>query len=397
MADASGLIEVGRLGSLSCWYTAAMHDATTAAKRLARHGRLGVMIGIDVIARRALMAATIVPVHGAQFSIDDADTPILRRTQAAVGATVGASTLEQCLAIADALDTDAAGRRTFRLLRSLLDNGVDLLPARVPADDRRAWTLLQLTRLLFLRFVESEGWLDGRSRFLRDELDRCLLARRDPTRHLLHPLFFGTLNRRPDQRSRFARAFGTIPFLNGGLFEPHTIERRHRFHLPGQYWCSAFEALVDRIDVSLDHAPPDGAVTPELLGRVFEGVMAPEERRAAGAFFTPPALVDAVVREAVACHLALRLGRSEGMTFRALDDPDPLLRRALADITVLDPAVGSGAFLVGCLAVLHGPGERDSVRVRHLVTRRLHGTDRHPGAVRLCELRLWLEVLRAMA
>ena len=34
--------------------------------------------------------------------------------------------------------------------------------------------------------------------------------------------------------------------------------------------------------------------------------------------------------------------------------------------------------------------------MRHLVTRRLYGVDRHPVAVRICELRLWLEVLRAM-
>lgn len=396
MPDASGMVEVARLGVLPCWLAGSLHDATATARRFARHGKMGVVIGIDVVARRAVMAASIVPVHGALFAVDEVNAPHIRRTRAAVVSTSHGPILEQFLAVADALDTDAAGRRTFRLLRALIDDGVDLLPAQVAAGDRRAWTLLQLTRLLFLRFVESEGWLDGRSRFLRDELDRCLLARRDPTRHLLHPLFFGTLNRRPDQRSRFARAFGTVPFLNGGLFEPHPIERRHQLRLPASYWCTAFEALVDRIDVSLEHAPQDCRVTPELLGRAFEGVMAPEERRAAGAFFTPPALVDALVREAVACHLALRLGRGEGATLRALDDPDPVLRRALADVTVLDPAVGSGAFLVGSLAVLHGPGQRNAVRVRHLVTRRLHGTDRHPGAVRLCELRLWLEVLRAM-
>ena len=62
--------------------------------------------------------------------------------------------------------------------------------------------------------------------------------------------------------------------------------------------------LVDRVDVTLDAGAEDGRVTPELLGRVFEGVMHPAERKQQGAFFTPPALVDGMLREALACHLA---------------------------------------------------------------------------------------------
>ncbi|MGH7583460.1 MAG: Eco57I restriction-modification methylase domain-containing protein, partial [Gemmatimonadales bacterium] len=119
-------------------------------------------------------------------------------------------------------------------------------------------------------------------------------------------------------------------------------------------------------------------------------------RRRDGTFFTPPALVREILRQAVACHLAPRLSRTEEAVDGSLDDPDPELQRALIALTVLDPAVGSGAFLVEALRLLHGPGEPIAARVRLLVTRRLFGVDRHPGAVRVCELRLWLEVLRAM-
>src|SRR5690606_20225590 len=59
------------------------------------------------------------------------------------------------------------------------------------------------------------------------------------------------------------------------------------------------------------------------------------------------------------------------------------------------PAVGSGAFLVGALHLMTGENA-DAATVRNVITRRLFGVDRDPGAVRHAELRLWLEVLRAM-
>ncbi|HEY3934507.1 MAG TPA: N-6 DNA methylase, partial [Gemmatimonadales bacterium] len=390
VGNAPPVMALGTLAGLAVWASAGPPQQTVqVARRLARRGRLGLVLGAEVGSNQWLAAMSVIPVRPVSVLRGDASALPLRRLARAVR-SAPVTPLEQAVAFAEALDVDAAGRKTFRLLHRLVGRAVEMLPRSIPADDRHGWALMQLTRLLFLRFVEAEGWLDGNVRFLATAFDRCLIAHRDPTRDPLHPLFFGTLNRPCDQRSRLARAFGAIPFLNGGLFEPHPIERRVAMHLPVAYWREAFEALVERVEVTLDGEADDGRVAPELLGRVFEGVMHPTERREQGTFFTPPALVDAMVREALTSHLAPRIGRGEAELARALDEPDPLLRRTLLDVTVLDPAAGSGAFLVGALALLHGPGRREVRRVRFLVTRRLFGVDRHPDAVRLCELRLWL-------
>ena len=387
-------LEVGTLAGIPVWSMVASPAVTRHhARRLARRGSLGLLLAEDGVNGHLSLAVTLTPVQVTTTSGAEHSSLVLRRVRrAALGHE---HELASAIALAEAIDLDAAGRRTFRLLHALVERATTSLPSRIPLDDRRAWALTQLTRLLFLRFVEAEGWLDGNPRFLAESFGRCLAARRDPTHDLLHPLFFGTLNRPAEARSRLARGFGAIPFLNGGLFEPHPLERRWPMRLSPEYWQEAFSALVDRVDVSLDREVDDGRVTPELLGRVFEGVMDGAERRREGTFFTPPELVEAMSREALACHLAARLGRSEESISTALDDPDPVLRQALLDIRVLDPAAGSGAFLVGMLGLLHGPGTRERRRVNHLVTRRLFGVDRHPGAVRLTELRLWLEVLRA--
>ena len=73
-----------------------------------------------------------------------------------------------------------------------------------------------LTRLLFLYFLQSKGWLDGDPRYLAKLLDRALGCGRHFHRSVLHALCFGALNRPPASRGRSARGLGRIPVLNGG-------------------------------------------------------------------------------------------------------------------------------------------------------------------------------------
>lgn len=392
--DHAAMAECGRLGPLPCWSLEGTPRETVAlARTLARRGRIGLLLADDPATRRRTLVVSLPPCRPAvvdPFRTDQLPVTRLRRLSPTE------SLLGTATAVATALDVDAAGRRAFATLRTAIDEVTARLDQRLRQDTRHAWALLQVTRLLFLRFVEAEGWLDGRPDFLRRAIDDCLAAGRNPGRQMLAPLFFGMLNCPDHRRSRRVRSFGTIPFLNGGLFEPHQLERMHRWHLPAAGWLRLFELVIDHVEVTLDRDDPGERVTPELLGRVFEGVMDPRERRDGGAFYTPAPLVEAIMREAYASHLAPRLGRSADQVRDALTDPDPELRRALLATRVLDPAVGSGAFLVGALQIARGPGTTSPTVTRRLLTGNLFGVDRNPAAVRITELRLWLELLRTM-
>lgn len=81
--------------------------------------------------------------------------------------------------------------------------------------------MLTTSRLLFLAFLEAKGWLDHDRAFLRRHVHR---VGRDLHRRLLDPLMFGTLNTPTARRAAAARAFGTVPFLNGGLFARSPLE-----------------------------------------------------------------------------------------------------------------------------------------------------------------------------
>ena len=119
------------------------------------------------------------------------------------------------------------------------------------------------------------------------------------------------------------------------------------------------------------------ALDPELLGKVFENLLAaynPETRETArkqtGSYYTPRAVVDYMVDEALVATLTQKVQPTvSGAKFwqdrfrylldyeDAFDDAHQLFEeaeaegivQAIAEIKVLDPAVGSGAFPMGIL------------------------------------------------
>ena len=192
-----------------------------------------------------------------------------------------------------------------------------------------------------------------------------------------------------------ARQFGAIPFLNGGLFEPHLLERRYRADIPNPLWCDAFDRLFERFHFTVSEGTKPGSVAPDMLGHVFEGVMDPEDRQASGTFYTPASMVERLVDAALAVVLAIRMRCSEQEAERRLIEQDPAAARMLDGITVLDPAVGSGAFLLGTLHRLSVTGKPSghAERKRRVLQQSLFGVDRNAAAVRLAELRLWLSVI----
>lgn len=381
------------------WVLLVARDARVAARAVARaRAALGSPAGVGCLdpGRKRLVLTVALPdaplLELALDPLDPVAIPVLSRLPGLLqtGVLEGAALLGEWLA------TEPVGTRFFRQFRGTFEAMQLALPPGPGPEDRATLVLLQLTRVLFLYFIQSKGWLDGRADFLGMEVDDALRRRRDIHRHLLHPLWFGTLNRPAESRGATARRFGRIPFLNGGLFEPHPLERRWRAEFPAEAWRSAFDELFERFHF-VTREGEVSAIGPDTLGRVFEGLMAPDLRHRSGSYYTPATLVRRVLEAAFAGLIAAR----EGVTFEnasaQVGDRDPRAGALLRGITLLDPAAGSGAFLLGALDLLveltQARGEPAAAARRRVVSRNLHGVDLNPAAVRLAELRLWLAVI----
>ncbi|MGZ7078657.1 MAG: N-6 DNA methylase [Thermoanaerobaculia bacterium] len=326
-----------------------------------------------------------------------------------------------------ALDRESVTRRFFERFRSAVADVAAALAAECPAEaseDIAAEALLILSRLLFLSFVQEKGWLNGERRFLADRLHAAVATGDEFFASVLVPLFFGCLNTPIAERDAASRALGRIPYLNGGLFERTSFELRHAdVQLSNELMQQIVEELFERFDFSIDESDAAGShVDPEMLGKVFESLMAEDERAASGSYYTPKAIVDVLTKRAIVEWLvdgdaSIDIDRADNAT------AERLLNR-LQDITVMDPACGSGAFLLSALSVIEdltrilltkcgaadpggvlapiaaevgGATQTQIVKSDHLrqqiVERSLFGVDLKPEAVRLCELRLWLAIV----
>jgi hypothetical protein len=387
-----------RFFALGIEAAAPLAEARRIARILAQRGQAALVFGLDRAHRQLAVSVAHADCPSATIDLDRLAVTDLRRLERGRDGA-DATPAGTAARWAEALAGQALGARFFAAFARMLLRFCDGLPTAIPGRDRHGLALLALTRVLFLYFVQERGWLDGRPRFLREELDGCLGRRRPVDRELLKPLFFGTLNRPAAARTALARRFGRVPFLNGGLFEEHALERRWSAEFDDGLWRDAFDELFERYHFTVGCADDDSAIGPDMLGRVFEGVMDPDERRSAGVFYTPAALVDRIVDVALVQWTAGRLGVEAGAARELLSAPAPEALAVIRSVTVLDPAAGSGAFLLGALrrlvAIRAAAGEARGTAARSVLGGNLFGVDLNPSAVRLAELRLWLEVLDA--
>lgn len=306
------------------------------------------------------------------------------------------------------LGREALTRRFYATLEQVVESLTLSIFHSLGRDDSRELALLFVSRLLFLSFLETQGWLNGDHGFLANGFADCMANGGSYHKRVLLPLFFGTLNTPPRARSSRAHAFGKIPFLNGGLFSRNQLERRTgAVEFPdetlgvlyGDLFCShRFTPREDSSEWS------EAAVDPEMLGKAFESLMASGDRKSSGAFYTPQSLVERVMREALSHTLQCPdMPRDQIESFLASRQVPYVARAALLGrvraIRLLDPACGSGAFLVfalgelSWLAAASGDTRTAGEITRSTLTTSIFGVDINPMAVWLCELRLWLAMV----
>lgn len=291
-------------------------------------------------------------------------------------------------------------------------------------DKLHGFTQRLLGRLMFLYFLQKKGWLAGDPQFLTNQYHRAVADEHLYFGTVLTPLFFDVLNRRrPNDES----TFGNIPYLNGGLFDQTTIEKDNLvLYLPN----SLFDPVQDGIlsffnlyNFTVTEETPieqEVAVDPEMLGKVFENMMEVRERQSFGTFYTHRAIVQYMCREALVDFLS----REASISIERLNalfesdeeeqKPDLTVREARAiegaldHVRILDPAVGTGAFLVGalqemialrriCQRAMGNQVSRGGAVIaqwkRELIAHTLYGVDLKPEAVEIAKLRLWLSLV----
>jgi hypothetical protein len=333
-------------------------------------------------------------------------------------------------------------------------------------DAKQRYVQVTLDRMIFLYFIQEKRLLDRDPEYLHSHHGDVVGEDDDMDvyEEFYRPLFFEHLaegKRDPD--------FGSLPYLNGGLFTKNPVEEEFpeaRLGASSEETNALFGRILDflsgwnwNVDERLDIVDPKN-LSPAVLGHIFEQTVNQKEM---GAYYTPEEITGFMARRSIQPYLLDRLNEAVDADYEeidevfALDEPDAAGEEAVAadggtmtqqgptgavttehverlyfdilrDVRVLDPAVGSGAFLLAAQDVLldvylqcleffeemerEGMGWKLAGRTREeleqiqerkgskrlcakreIILHNLYGVDIDDGAVEICKLRLWLSMV----
>lgn len=148
-----------------------------------------------------------------------------------------------------------------------------------------------LNRLMFIYFMQKKGFLDNDRDYLRNRLERVRTTFGKDAfygfyRKFLLPLFHDGLGSHvheyPDEA--IAGIIGDVPFVNGGIFSPHLLEKTYEINVPDQAFEEIF-TFFDRYRWHLDERPTEdpNEINPDVLGYIFEQYVNQKEQ---GAYYT---------------------------------------------------------------------------------------------------------------
>ena len=335
----------------------------------------------------------------------------------------------------DAFDVEAVTKGFFNAYKSVFQRLQDDLADQT--DDNQwahDYALQFLNRCMFLYFIQRKGWLDDDADFLRTFWESYQTTDQPVGSFVdrwLNVLFFEAFNNRfhgghrhfPDT---IRKALASAPYLNGGLFTENDLDSQHDFQISDSRFKSIFNFLESYNFTIAEDSPLDQevAVDPEMIGKVYESLVNVSEETDkqgdAGIFYTPRTEIDLMCRLALVDNLTNHLGKEhKSALYEAIlaFEPDErtradqqLLNRnlwspldeCLKRLAIVDPACGSGSFLVGMLHILDDlrkradrqlGGEQLSFdRKKAIIGENLYGVDVMEWACHVAELRLWLSL-----
>ncbi|AXR82477.1 Eco57I restriction-modification methylase domain-containing protein [Natrarchaeobaculum sulfurireducens] len=352
----------------------------------------------------------------------------------------------------------------FEKLRTELVQEVSGVPDD-RGDAKQRYVQVTLDRMIFLYFIQEKRLLDRNPEYLHEHHKRVAGEDEDVYEEFYDPLFFDLLaegKRDPE--------FGSLPYLNGGLFTTNPVEEEFpnaKLGGSAEETNELFGRILDflsewnwNVDERLDIVDPKN-LSPAVLGHIFEQTVNQKEM---GAYYTPEEITGFMARRSIHPYLLDQLNEAVDADYEEIDDifalsevearttgeeivadggtitqqgptgavqtehVETLYFDILQEARVLDPAVGSGAFLLAAQDVLldiylqcleyfeqieaegqswelssrtrdelediqERKGGKTLYAKREIILNNLYGVDIDDGAVEICKLRLWLSMV----
>ena len=241
-----------------------------------------------------------------------------------------------------AFDVERVTRKFYDRFKQEHDTFLGFIEGLAGTAEREWYASLMLNRMMFIYFIQKRGFLDSDADYLRNRLER--MQREQGKDRFLHfyrlfllRLFHEGLGQpEADRALDLVALLGQVPYLNGGLFDVHDLERDNPdIHIPDEAFQRIF-AFFDAYQWHLDDRPlrNDNEINPDVLGYIFEKYI---NQKQMGAYYTKEDITGYITRNTVIpflleearqeCTVAFR---SNGGVWRLLqDNPDRYVQDAM--------------------------------------------------------------------
>ena len=241
-----------------------------------------------------------------------------------------------------AFDVEKVTRKFYDRFKKEHQDFLGFIEGIAKVADREWYASLMLNRMMFIYFIQKRGFLDNNLDYLRDRLQTVRQQHGSGKfagfyRLFLLKLFHEGLGQPEAERDpELTALLGQVPYLNGGLFEVHDLERDYPdIDIPDE----AFEQIFSFFDAyqwHLDDRPlrDDNEINPDVLGYIFEKYI---NQKQMGAYYTKEDITGYISRNTIipflfdraqkGCPIAFTPG---GGVWRLLqEDPDSYFYEAV--------------------------------------------------------------------
>ena len=234
-----------------------------------------------------------------------------------------------------AFDVEKVTRKFYERFKQEHRAFLDFIEGIQHSADREWYASLMLNRMMFIYFIQKRGFLDSDPDYLRNRLHHTQTTHGKDRFQTFYRLFLlrlfheGLGQPEADRSPELATLLGRVPYLNGGLFDVHDLERDNpEIHIPDAAFEDIF-AFFDTYQWHLDDRPlhNDKEINPDVLGYIFEKYI---NQKQMGAYYTKEDITGYISRNTIIPFLFDRAKKAcpiaftpDGGVWRLLsEDPD---------------------------------------------------------------------------
>ena len=222
---------------------------------------------------------------------------------------------EDRLSITDVVDrvrnvfmenAESVTRKFYEKFRKELSEFSEFIEGIKEQVSREWYAALMLNRLMFIYFIQKKRFLDDDVDYLETRLKTTQKTYGSDTfhnrfyRHFLRHLFSEGLGTPESKRDPALRTMlGKVPYLNGGLFDIHEIEKEHAdIDIKDQAFENLFK-FFNQYNWHLDSRPTATGkdINPDVIGYIFEKYI--NDRAKMGAYYTQEDVTGYIARNTI--------------------------------------------------------------------------------------------------